>query len=101
VYSADGSDTVALEDLAIQKHASSSVIAQGATTTWTIDVETSEYTQSVTGPTLVDTVPDGLRVDATGPAASSVVEQADGSTVVTWTAGAMADLSTTGPPSSR
>jgi len=83
-YSDTDTSTVTLEDLAIQKGASTSAITQGAVTTWTLNVEVSEYTSTASNLVVVDTVPDGLRVDATNPAATSVVEQPDGSTRITW-----------------
>jgi hypothetical protein len=58
-YSASDSQTTVAEDLALAKTASSSSIAIGATTTWTLTASASEY-RWVDDAVIVDTVPDGL-----------------------------------------
>ncbi|HQY32824.1 MAG TPA: SdrD B-like domain-containing protein [Actinotalea sp.] len=96
-YTDEGSDTVTLEDLAIQKGASTSTITQGAVTTWTLDLQVSEYTAAATDLVVTDTLPNGLcplgagSLDAEcagGPAPSlpfaSAVENADGTWTLVW-----------------
>ena len=94
-YTDTDTDTLSIEDLAIQKSASDSGITQGATTVWTFDVEASEYSASADNLVIVDTVPDGLEVISSSIPWDSRVEQADGSTVVTWSGDAL-DLATNG-----
>ena len=97
VYGDISSSTVTLEDLAIRKSASVSSLAQGALTTWTLQVETSEYTATAGNLVITDTVPDGLRVDATNPTATSVtVDPASGKTIVIWSGADLPDLTTNG-----
>ncbi|NTW42670.1 MAG: hypothetical protein HGA44_22855, partial [Cellulomonadaceae bacterium] len=45
-YTDDGTDTVTLEDLAIQKSADHPVIVQGDASRWTLSIEVSEYTSA-------------------------------------------------------
>jgi uncharacterized repeat protein (TIGR01451 family)/fimbrial isopeptide formation D2 family protein len=109
------------EDLAIQKSASSSVLEPGAITTWTLDLQTSEYRRTE-DLEITDELPNGLcplgpsnyerasgdgpqdECDPTGAAPSApytdVAEQGDGTFDITWdrtTYGALARVA----PSSR
>ncbi len=93
-YSDDDAEVTVLEDVSIHKGVDAGTIVQGGTSLWTLLVETSEYTTSATEIVVVDTLPDGLRVTGTSPAATSVVEQNDGSTLITWSGAATADMVT-------
>jgi fimbrial isopeptide formation D2 family protein/uncharacterized repeat protein (TIGR01451 family) len=99
--------TASAEDLAIQKGVDHSGIDQGGLSTWTLDVETSEYATNTTDIVVTDTVPDGLCVIASGTACGSAgaapvpppfsVDEspANGTTIVVWHLSDMAASTTT------
>lgn len=100
LYTDTGTHTVTAEDLAVQKSVDLGGIEQGAVSTWTMQIETSEYALGTTAITMVDVVPDGLCVIAAGtpcagagahpsPAPASVVGA--GPTTVTWNLADMVD----------
>lgn len=83
--SASTTDTVTAEDVALQKSVDSATISQGATSVWTLKVESSEYALATTPITVVDTLPDGLDFTSSSLPTDSVVTNADGTVTVTWT----------------
>lgn len=113
------------EDIAIQKSNDKASLEQGDLTTWTIDLQVSEY-RSLDDVVITDTVPDGLcplgpvnyeRTGAGLPAAKAecdpvsghnpsqpftdVTEQADGTFVVTWDKSTFPDLAHLKPSETR
>ena len=83
--SASTTEIVSAEDVAQQKSVDDAAIAHGQTSTWTIDVQTSEYALS-TGPiTVVDLLPSGLDFAAmiSGPT-PTVTEPGDGTQRLEW-----------------
>jgi fimbrial isopeptide formation D2 family protein/uncharacterized repeat protein (TIGR01451 family) len=113
------------EDVAIQKSNNKASLEQGDLTKWTIDLQVSEY-RSLNDVVITDTVPDGLcplgpvnheRAGAELPAAKAecepvagrspsqpytdVVEQADGTFVVTWDKTTFPDLAHLKPSETR
>jgi uncharacterized repeat protein (TIGR01451 family)/fimbrial isopeptide formation D2 family protein len=109
--------TRSAEDWLVHKSGSSSTLAEGAITQWTLTLQTSEY-RFVNGATVTDTIPDGLcplgasnfttgndpandsECAPTGdlPSApySSVTEHSDGSWTVVWDASVLSSLAHTG-----
>ena len=94
-YTTQDEETVTLEDLAIQKGVSTGEIVQGGVSTWTLDLQVSEYSTSVGDVVVTDTLPDGLcplgagDADCPGgpapsPAYSSATENVDGSWTLVW-----------------
>jgi len=59
-YSDDDEFTVSAEDLSIHKSVDNGSITQGADSTWTLLMETSEYVGAATSIVVTDTIPDGL-----------------------------------------
>jgi len=95
-YTHSGETTVTSEDVSLQKTVDRSKIVPGETSTWTVNVNTSEYTAAATGIHVVDTVPDGLKPTSSTPAWDSASENSDGTWTVTWDLADMtADQSTT------
>jgi fimbrial isopeptide formation D2 family protein/uncharacterized repeat protein (TIGR01451 family) len=110
------------EDLAIQKSNDRRTLEQGDLTTWTIDVQASEY-RSIDDVVVRDTVPDGLcplgaktlaheptaqdaecaPVAGRGPSDpyAAADEQADGTYAVVWDATAMPSLAHLRPSATR
>jgi uncharacterized repeat protein (TIGR01451 family)/fimbrial isopeptide formation D2 family protein len=108
------------EDLAIQKAASSSVLEPGALTTWTLQLQTSEYRRT-DDLVITDELPNGLcplgpsneestsgdgrqsECDPTGAAPSApytaVTEQSDGTFDITWDKSTYPDLARVAPSS--
>jgi fimbrial isopeptide formation D2 family protein/uncharacterized repeat protein (TIGR01451 family) len=93
VYTDRGEHTVTAEDLAVQKSVDLDTISQGQISTWTMQIETSEYAVNTSSITMDDVTPDGLCVIAAGtacagsgapptPAPTSVV--GTGPTTVHW-----------------
>ncbi len=103
--------TVSSEDLSIHKDVDHEVITHGATTSWELLVEVSEYTALATGIVVTDTVPDGLcPTQASGagcggtdpsPGYSSIGENPDGSWTVTWNLGDMDSDDASPEPATR
>lgn len=101
-YADTDTHTVSAEDLAVQKGVDHDDIGQGGLSTWTMDIETSEYATNTTDIVLTDTVPDGLCVIAPGTACASAggppsplpdtVDEtpSNGTTIVVWNLGDMA-----------
>ncbi len=96
-YSASDSVDVSLEDVALQKFVDRDDIVQGGVSTWTLDLQVSEYTTSATGIVVTDTLPDGLCPFGAGsdddectggtgpdPAYDSAHENDDGTWTLTW-----------------
>ncbi len=96
-YSDTDEERSTLEDLAIQKGVSPGTIAQGQLSTWTLDLQVSEYSSTATSLVVTDTLPDGLcplggsspdAECAGGPAPSlayaSTTENADGTWTLVW-----------------
>ncbi|MDX2343227.1 MAG: SdrD B-like domain-containing protein, partial [Acidimicrobiia bacterium] len=85
---------VSAEDLSIHKSVSQDSITHGVSSTWTLFVETSEYTTTASSLVVTDTLPDGLcpvgvdgdcaATPAPGPAVSSATENADGTWTLVW-----------------
>ncbi len=94
VYSDSYEKTVSSEDLSIHKNVDNSAITHGATSGWTLLVETSEYTGTATNLVVTDTVPDGLcpagagpecaATPAPSPAYTSATENVDGTWTLVW-----------------
>lgn len=102
-YTGDGLDytvwdeaTVVAEDVSIHKTVDGDEIAQGDVSTWTLQIETSEYASNTDSLTITDSLPDGLCPIGPGtpcagagpnpsPAADSIVPDGDGSWTITWT----------------
>lgn len=107
LYSDTDAHTVSAEDLAVQKGVDQGGIDQLGVSTWTMNIETSEYATTTDTIVLTDTVPDGLCVIAAGTACSSAglaptpapfsVDETpiDGTTVVVWHLADMAASGTT------
>ena len=51
---------VTAEDVLIHKTVDKNTIDDGQTSTWSLDIQSSEYTSSTAGITVTDTIPDGL-----------------------------------------
>ena len=96
-YESADAQTVTSEDLAIQKSVSTGSLVQGGVSTWTLNLQVSEYTSTASGIVVTDTVPDGLCPLGTGdadpecaggvapsPAYTSATENADGTWTLTW-----------------
>lgn len=85
IYTSSATNTVSAEDVAIQKSVDQGAIVHGATSVWTLNIESSEYAMS-TGPiTIVDTIPDGLDYTSSSVAPASVsAPNPDGTVTVTW-----------------
>ncbi len=78
---------ISAEDVSIHKSVSAGSIVQGASSTWTLLIESSEYATS-TGPiTVTDTIPDGLDFVSSSPTqdAGFPVTNGDGTLTVQWT----------------
>jgi fimbrial isopeptide formation D2 family protein/uncharacterized repeat protein (TIGR01451 family) len=110
------------EDIAIQKSNNNAGLEQGDLTKWTIDLQVSEY-RSVDDVTIRDVVPNGLcplgpaNLEHTPPASqaecdhlaakdpsdpyTTVVEQSDGTYVITWDKTTMASLAHIKPSNTR
>ncbi|MBH0008135.1 SdrD B-like domain-containing protein [Salinibacterium sp. SWN1162] len=84
VYTDDDTATVTAEDVAIQKSVDQPAIAQGGTSIWSLDFQSSEYALSTSNFTIVDTIPDGLDYKSSAPAADSAVTNADGTITLSW-----------------
>lgn len=91
-YTGDGSSSTAThyhelvaEDLSIHKSVDSPTFEQGATPTFTLEIESSEYALSTGSITVTDTLPATLDFTGSTPAAASSTIQPDGSTLLTWT----------------
>ena len=85
-YVVDARATVTAEDVLAVKTRSNGEINHGQTTTWTIDLRTSEYVESTEPIVVTDTIPDGL--DWAGspfPLTSGPTENPDGTLTVSWT----------------
>ncbi|HEY4224457.1 MAG TPA: SdrD B-like domain-containing protein [Pseudolysinimonas sp.] len=80
-------DQVSAEDVLIHKSVDKQTIDHGQTSTWSLDIQSSEYTASTGAITVTDTIPDGL--DWAGHATiapdGAPVQNADGTLTVTWT----------------
>ena len=94
--------TVSSEDLSIHKSAGQGVIQHGIDTTWTLEVETSEYVGTATALVVTDTVPDGLcpvpGCGASGtpsPAYNLATENSDGTWTLVWNLADMGASETT------
>ena len=75
---------------------STGAIVPDDTTTWTIDIQVSEYTAAASSIQVVDTIPDGLRPTSSNPAWTSATENSDGTWTVVWDlADMVADQTTT------
>ena len=96
-YGSSDTVTVSLEDVALQKSVDHADIAQGDVSTWTLDLQVSEYTTAATKIVVTDTLPDGLCPLGAGsaddecadgpapdPAYSAAKENDDGSWTLTW-----------------
>lgn len=59
-YTDDDEATVSAEDLSIHKSVDNGSITQGADSTWTLLIETSEYVGTATNIVVTDILPDGL-----------------------------------------
>ncbi|WP_144720338.1 SdrD B-like domain-containing protein [Agrococcus jejuensis] len=80
---------VVAEDVSIHKSVQQATSQQGASSTWTLLVESSEYATATGEITVVDTIPTSL--DFTGSATPHTVEVVDGHEVVTWVLPGFAD----------
>ncbi|MBH0082191.1 SdrD B-like domain-containing protein [Salinibacterium sp. SWN167] len=96
VYTDDDTATVTAEDVAIQKSVDQPAIAQGGTSIWSLDFQSSEYALSTSILSVVDTIPDGLDYVASSLTPESVVTNADGTITVSWDAAAFAGASASG-----
>ncbi|MEY2849546.1 MAG: hypothetical protein RI885_2213 [Actinomycetota bacterium] len=83
-YSDSDTEDVTAEDVAVQKTVDLPSIAQGQTSTWTLQVQSSEYATSTGAVVITDTVPDGLDFGSATPAAQSIVTNGDGTLTATW-----------------
>ena len=96
-YTDDDQMTVSAEDLSIHKSVNNGAITQGADSTWSLLIETSEYTAAATNIVVTDTVPDGLCPLGTGSpdaecqaagapsqAYASATENSDGTWTLVW-----------------
>ncbi|MGI3780033.1 MAG: isopeptide-forming domain-containing fimbrial protein, partial [Janthinobacterium lividum] len=96
-YTSSDAVTVSLEDVSLQKSVDHDGIAQGDVSTWTVDLQVSEYTTAATDLVVTDTLPDGLCPLGAGspdgecadgpapdPAYDSAKENDDGSWTLTW-----------------
>ncbi|HWH26553.1 MAG TPA: SdrD B-like domain-containing protein [Pseudolysinimonas sp.] len=83
------SDTVTAEDVRILKSVSNDAINQTQGTTWTLKIDTSEYTESTGAIVVTDTIPDGLDWGSSSVTPDSVVTNGDGTITVVWTLPAM------------
>ncbi len=94
-YSDSAIEGVTAEDVALHKSVDTDVIVQTGVSTWTLDVETSEYATDTFGITVTDTLPDGLCPVAAGtpcsgagaapnPIPASVAENGDGTWTLVW-----------------
>ncbi len=75
------------EDVLIHKSVDKSTIDHGQLSTWTLDVESSEYTTSTGAITITDTIPDGLDYVAGSASPALVgtpVTNPDGTLTATW-----------------
>ncbi|MBH0130352.1 SdrD B-like domain-containing protein [Salinibacterium sp. NK8237] len=95
-YTDDATATVTAEDVAIQKSVDQDSIAQGGTSVWSLDFQSSEYALSTSTISVIDTIPDGLNYDTSSLTPESVVTNADGTITVTWNAAAFAAASASG-----
>ena len=92
-YNATDEHAVTAEDLAVQQGVAPTTISQGAISTWTMQVRTSEYATTTSAITMTDVVPDGLCVIAAGtscagaggaPVPAPVSVTGTGPTTVVW-----------------
>ncbi|MBH0116753.1 DUF11 domain-containing protein [Salinibacterium sp. NG253] len=93
VYTDSDTATVTAEDVAIQKSVDLESIAQGETSVWSLDYQSSEYAQSTSIISVIDTIPDGLDYVTSSLTPESVVTNADGTITVSWNAAAFAAAS--------
>ncbi len=85
-YTSNATETVTAEDLKIRKTVSNPEFVQGQASTWTLEVESSEYATQTDGPVLVtDTLPDGLEFTSSNPAPSSgPTNGPNGTQIIGW-----------------
>jgi large repetitive protein len=83
-YTDEDTLEVTAEDIAIQKSVDAERVTQGSTSTWTLDLQTSEYVNSTDAIVVTDTLPTSLDLTGSTPAATSVVTQGNGTQLVTW-----------------
>ncbi|PIE26201.1 MAG: hypothetical protein CSA58_10745, partial [Micrococcales bacterium] len=87
-HQADDEEILTLEDLSVQQTVSPGTIEQGGTSTWTLDLQVSEYTTSTADTVVEVTVPDGLEVDTNSLTdGGAAVVNGDGTTTITWNLG--------------
>ncbi|MEZ5189797.1 MAG: SdrD B-like domain-containing protein [Schumannella sp.] len=92
----DATATVTAEDVRIWKTAGDGEINQGQATTWTLDIATSEYTQSTEPIVVTDTIPDGLDwAGSSVPLSAGPTANSDGTLTVEWTLPALGTQDTT------
>jgi len=94
--------TVSAEDLSIHKSAGQDAIQHGIDTTWTLEVETSEYVGTAASLVVTDTVPDGLcpvpgcgASGSSSPAYNLATENSDGTWTLVWNLADMGASETT------
>ena len=92
-YTHWGETTVTSEDVALQKNASTGTITAGGVTTWTVDIQVSEYTAVASSIVVTDTVPDGLEPSNPNPAWVSATEETNGTWTLVWN---LADMGANG-----
>lgn len=85
VYTASGEATVSAEDVRMRKTVDTATIAQGAVSTWTIAIDSSQYTLDTGDIVVTDTIPDGIEYAGSTPGPDSVVTNSDGTQTVVWT----------------
>ncbi|MCU1415959.1 MAG: hypothetical protein JWP32_133, partial [Schumannella sp.] len=89
-YTVPATATVTAEDVRIVKSVSTGAINQQANATWTLDLATSEYTQSTGAIIVTDVIPDGLDwVTSSLPLTSGPTANPDGTLTVVWTVPSM------------
>ncbi|UFU02188.1 carboxypeptidase regulatory-like domain-containing protein [Ruania suaedae] len=76
---------VTAEDVAIVKSVDTGGdVEQGSTSTWTLDIRSSEYAQETGTITVTDTLPAALDLTGATPGVASQAEQPDGTVLLTW-----------------
>ena len=76
--------TVTAEDVAIQKSVVEEKVVQGSSSSWTLNLQTSEYALSTGTFTVIDTLPASLDLTGSTPSTESVTTNDDGTQTLTW-----------------